>query len=115
MASGNEWLDTFLEYDSDDAYFNDVDSNNTGEDNDDDWTDLECDSKEEGKFNLVNPVVGKMYANMQRHFDKQPMHTSMLTSSGYMDELYKGNPFKCYKIFHMTRLLLIHLVDELNQ
>ena len=115
MASRNEWLDTFLGYDSNDAYFNDVDSNNANEDNDDDWTDSECDSEEEVEFNLVNPMVGEMYANMQRHFEKQPMRTSMLTSSGYMDKLYEGNPLKCYKMFCMTRSLLLHLVDELNR
>ena len=64
MASGNEWLDTFLQYDVDDAYFNDVDSNNAGEDNDDDWTDSKCDSEKESEFNIVNPIVGEMYAYM---------------------------------------------------
>ena len=64
MASGNEWLDTFLQYDFDDAYFNDVDSNNAGEDNDDDWTDSKCDSEKESEFNIVNPIVGEMYAYM---------------------------------------------------
>ena len=34
MASGNEWLDTFLQYDFDDA--NNVDSSNGGDLNDDD-------------------------------------------------------------------------------
>ena len=71
MASGNEWLDTFLQHDFDDAYFNDVDSSNGSDHNDDDWTDLKCDSKEEEvEFNLVNPIVEEMYAYMQRHFDK---------------------------------------------
>ena len=70
MALGNKWLDTFLEYDLDDAYFNNVDSNNAGEDNDDDWTDSECNSDEEAEFNLVNPMVREMYAYMQRHFNK---------------------------------------------
>jgi len=32
-----------------------------------------------------------------------------------MDELYLGNPLKCYEMFCMTRPLLIHLVDELNR
>ena len=32
-----------------------------------------------------------------------------------MDELYEGNPLKCYEIFCITRPLLIHLMDELNQ
>ena len=76
--------------------------------------DSECDSEKESKFNLMNPIVKEMYAYMQRHFDKQPMRTSMLTGNAYMDELYEGNPLKCYKIFCMTRLLLDHLMDELN-
>ena len=64
MASVNEWLDTFLQYDFDDA--NNVDSSNGGDLNDDDWTDSECDSKEEeAEFNLVNPIVREMYAYMQ--------------------------------------------------
>ena len=64
MASGNEWLDTFLQYDFDDA--NNVDSSNGDDLNDDDWTDSECDSKEEeAEFNLVNPIVREMYAYMQ--------------------------------------------------
>ena len=116
MALGNKWLDTFLEYDLDDAYFNNVDSNNAGEDNDNDWIDPECDSEEkEAEFNLVNPMVEKMYAYMQRHFDKQPMRKSMLTSNGYMDELYEGNSLKCYEMLRMTHPLLIHLVGKLNQ
>lgn len=32
-----------------------------------------------------------------------------------MDELYEGNPLKCYEMFRMTCSLLIHLVDELNR
>ena len=64
MASGNEQLDTFLQYDFDDA--NNIDSSNGGDLNDDDWTDSECDSKEEeAEFNLVNPIVKEMYAYMQ--------------------------------------------------
>ena len=43
------------------------------------------------------------------------MRTSMLTNRGYMDELYEGNPLKCYEIFRITRPLLIQLMDELNQ
>ena len=116
MESGNEWLDTFLQYDFDGAYFNNVDSSNGSDLNDDDWRDLECDNEEEeAEFNVVNPIVGEMNAYMQQNFDKQPMRTSMLIESGYMDELYKGNPLKCYEMFCMTRPLLIHLVDELNQ
>ena len=113
MVSGNEWLGVFQRYDFDDAYFNDVASNDAREDNDDDWMDLECDSEEEVEFNLVNPIVEEMYVYMQRHFDKQPMHTSMLTDSAYMDKLTEGNPLKCYEMFRMTRELLDHLMDEL--
>ena len=115
MASGKEWLNRFLQYDFDDAYFNDVDSSNGNDLNYDDQVDSECDNEEEeAEFNVANPIVRKMYAYMQRHFDKQPMRTSMLIESGYMDELYEGNPLKCYEKFRMTCPLLIHLVDELN-
>nr|POE72695.1 hypothetical protein CFP56_18694 [Quercus suber]POE72697.1 hypothetical protein CFP56_18696 [Quercus suber] len=58
-------INTFLQYDFDDAYFNDVDSSNGGDLNDDDWTDSECDSEEEVEFNLVNPIVEEIYAYMQ--------------------------------------------------
>ena len=39
MAFGNDWSHAFQEYDLDDAYFNDVGSNNVCEDNDDGWSD----------------------------------------------------------------------------
>ena len=42
------------------------------------------------------------------------MRTSILIGYEYMEELNEGNPFKCYKIFCMTRPLLLHLVDELS-
>ena len=74
MALENEWLGAFQQYDFDDAYFNNVASNDAYEDNDNDWTDSECDS-EEAEFNLVNPIVGEIYVYMQWHFDKQPMCT----------------------------------------
>ena len=74
MASKNEWLGAFQQYDFDDAYFNNVASNDACEDNDNDWTNSKCDS-EEAEFNLVNPIVGEIYAYMQWHFDKQPMCT----------------------------------------
>ena len=74
MASKNEWLGAFQQYDFDNAYFNNVASNDACDDNDNDWTDSECDS-EEAEFNLVNPIVGEIYAYMQWHFDKQPMCT----------------------------------------
>jgi len=31
-----------------------------------------------------------------------------------MEELEEGNPKKCSELFHMTRQLLLHLVDELH-
>ena len=42
------------------------------------------------------------------------MHTSVLTENGYMEEVEEGNPKKCFELFHMTRPLLLHLVDELH-
>nr|POF05001.1 hypothetical protein CFP56_65768 [Quercus suber] len=44
MASGKDWLRAFQQYDFDDAYFNDVASNDACEDNDDDWTNSKSDS-----------------------------------------------------------------------
>ena len=38
----------------------------------------------------------------------------MLAGSAYIDELYEGNPLKCYEIFSMTRPLLDHFVNKLN-
>ena len=64
MTSGNDWWQAIQEYDFDDAYFNDVGFSNDCEDNDDDWTDSEAEREEEAEFNLVNPIVGKMYAYM---------------------------------------------------
>ena len=43
------------------------------------------------------------------------MRTSILIGYGYMKELNKGNPLKCYEMFCMTRPFLFHLVDELSQ
>ena len=40
------------------------------------------------------------------------MRDSILTGQGYMDEL-DSNPNKCFEMFRMTRLYLLHLVDEL--
>ena len=65
MAFRNDWWWAFQEYDFDDAYFNNVGSSNDYEDNDDDWTNSESECEEEAKFNLVNPIVGEMYAYMQ--------------------------------------------------
>ena len=102
MASENDCSRAFQEYDFNDAYFNNVGSSNDCEDNDDDWTDSKFECEEEAEFNLVNPIVGEMYAYMQRHYDKQPMRTSALTSRVYMDEVTEGNPGKCFKMFHDT-------------
>ena len=113
MASRNDRSHVFQEYDFDDAYFNDVGSNNFCEDNDDEWTNSESEREEEAEFNLVNPIVGEMYVYMQQHYDKQPMRTSTLIGRAYMDEVTEGNPAKCYNMFHMKPELLLHLADEL--
>ena len=113
MAFGNDQSHAFQEYDFDDAYFNGVGSNNVCEDNDDDWIDSKSEREEEVEFNLVNPIVGEMYAYMQQHYDKQPMRTSMLTGRAYMNEIIEGNPAKCFEMFRMTPELQLHLVDEL--
>ena len=70
MAFGNAWWQAIQDYDFDDAYFNDVGSNNDCESNDGDWTDSKSEREEEAEFNLVNPIVGEMYTYMQRHYDK---------------------------------------------
>ena len=114
MALGNEWLAKFLEYDFDDAYFNDVNCTDIDEDNDNDWSNLECDSEDEVDFDFANPIVGEMFAYLQRHYDIQPMRTGILIGHGYMEELNKGNPLKCYEMFCKTRPLPLHLVDELS-
>ena len=75
---------------------------------------IQSDSEDEVEFDFVNPIVGEMFAYMQWHYDKQPMHTSVLTENGYMEEVEEGNPKKCFELFHMTRPLLLHLVDELH-
>ena len=64
MAWENEWLGAFQQYDFDDAYFNDVASNDAREDNENVWTNSQCDN-EEVEFNFVNPIVQEMYAYMQ--------------------------------------------------
>ena len=65
MASGNEWLATFLEYDFDDAYFNDVNCIDANEDNDDHQSSSECGSENEANFDFVNPMVWEMFAYLQ--------------------------------------------------
>ena len=118
MASQNDWWRAIQEYDFDDAYFNNVGSSNDCEfdvDDDDDWTDSDSEREEQVESNLVNPIVGEMYAYMQRHYDKQPMRASTLTGKAYMDEVNEGNAMNCYEMFRMTPELLLHLVDELAQ
>ena len=115
MASGNDWMQAIQEYDFDDAYFNNVGSSNDCESDDGDWTDSDSKREEEAEFNLVNPIVREMYAYMQRHYDKQPMHASALTGKAYMDEVTEGNAMNCYEMFRMTPELLLHLMDELAQ
>ena len=114
MASRTTWLDAFLRYDFDDSYFNDVNVVVACKDIDDDNLNLECDSEDEAEFDFLNPLVGEMFAYMQRHYDKQLMHANILTGNGYMEELEDSNPKKCFKMFRMTRPLLLHLVDELH-
>ncbi|XP_065620330.1 uncharacterized protein LOC112003400 isoform X2 [Quercus suber] len=113
MTSRSEWLDAFLAYDFDESYFDAMDADDVSDDTDDDnlWG-SECDSEDEAEFDFVNPLVGEMFAYMQRHYDKQPMRDSILTGQGYMDEL-DSNPNKCFEMFRMTRPYLLHLVDEL--
>ncbi|KAK9997996.1 hypothetical protein SO802_017599 [Lithocarpus litseifolius] len=122
MASGDEWLDTFLRYDFGDSYFNDVNvdaaSGFTNKDNSDSECDsedeVECDNEDEAEFDFVNPIVGEMFAYMQQRYDKQPIRTSVLMGNRYMEELEESNPKKCFEMFRMTRPLLLHLVDELR-
>ena len=134
MVSPNDPLWTF---DFDDAYFDsdndDMESSGCGDDmdvNDCDHdidisdcdhdmdtgvdTDSDYDS-EEDEFWIVFPLVGEMAAYFQRHYDKCPMHTSILSGKGYMDEVRDGNPTNCHDIFCMTLELFYHLMDELKQ
>ena len=113
MVSRSEWLDAFLAYDFDKSYFDNVDANDVGDDSDDDdWWGSECDSKDEAMFDFVNPLIGEMFAYMQRHYDKKPMRDSILMGQGYMDKL-ENNPNKCFEMFRMIHSCLLHLVDEL--
>ena len=104
--------DPFWQYDFDDAYFNsdndDMDSGGCGDDmdtssSDDDMdisdcdddmttgadTDSEYDSEEE-EFWFVFPLIGEMVAYFQRHYDKRPQRTSILSGSDYMAEVRDG-------------------------
>ena len=70
MASRAEWLDAFLRYDFDDSYFDDVNVNAPSGFTDEENSDSKCDSEDEAEFDFVNPIVGEMFAYMQRHYDK---------------------------------------------
>ena len=134
MVSPN---DPFWTFNFDDVYFDfdddDMESSGCGDDMDvsdcdhdmdvsdcdDDMdtgadTDSDYDS-EEDEFWIVFPLVGKMVAYFQRHYDKRPMHTSILSGKNYMDEVRDGNPTNCHDMFRMTLDLFYHLVDELKR
>ena len=114
MALGAEWLDTFLHYDFDGSYFNDVNVDAACEDTDEGSSNSECDSEDEVEFDFVNPLVEEMFAYLQRHYDKQLMCISILMGNGNMEELEDCNLKKCFEMFPMTCLLLLHLMDELR-
>ena len=104
---------------SDDMDVSDCDHDMDVSDCDDDMdigadTDSDYDS-EEDEFWIVFPLVGEMVAYFQRHYDKRPMHTSILSGKNYMDEVRDGNPTNCHDMFRMTLDLFYHLVDELKQ
>ena len=105
MVSTNDPLWTF---DFDNAYFDfdddDMESSGCGDDMDvsdcdhdmdvNDYddnmeigvdTDSNYDSEEE-EFWIVFPFVGEMVAYFQRHYDKCPMRTSILSGKDYMAE-----------------------------
>ena len=128
--------DPFWQYDFDDVYFNsdndDMDSGGCGDnmdtsfsdddmdisDCDDDMTigadtDLEYDSEEE-EFWFVFPLIGEMVAYFQRHYDKHPQRTSILSGSDYMAEVRDGNPTNYHEMLCMTLDLFYHSVDELK-
>ena len=120
--------DPFWSYDFDDAYFNsndhDMDISSCGDDMDiggcgDDMdigadTDSNYDSEEE-EFWFVFPLVGEMVAYFQRHYNKRPMRTSILSGKDYMAEMRDGNPTNCHDVFRMILDLFYHLVDELKR
>ena len=128
--------DPLWQYDFDDAYFNsdddDMDSGGCGDDmdtssSDDDMDISDCDDdmttgadmdseydSEEDEFWFVFPLIGEMVAYFQRHYDKRPQRTSILSGSDYMAEVRDGNPTNCHEMFCMTLDLFYHLVDELK-
>nr|POE95371.1 hypothetical protein CFP56_22632 [Quercus suber] len=128
--------DPFWTFDFDNAYF---DSNDDGMENSgcgDDMDVSDCDhdmdvsncdhdmdidantdsdyDSEEDEFWIVFPLVSEMVAYFQRHYDKRPMRTSILSGKDYMDEVGDGNPTNCHDMFCMTLNLFYHLVDELK-
>nr|POE98171.1 putative nuclease harbi1 [Quercus suber] len=70
---------------------------------------------EEEEFDYINGLVGEMASYVQRPYNKCPMCTSILTCSGYMEEVRDGNPKQCFEIFRMSLQLFYHFVDELKQ
>ena len=100
--------DPFWQYDFDDAYFNSDDDDMTTGSN----MDSEYDSEEE--FWFVFPLIGEMVAYFQRHYDKHPQRTSILSGSDYMAEVRDGNPTNYHEMLCMTLDLFYHSVDELK-
>lgn len=72
MSDDNDWQ-AFLQFDFNYAYFNPNVGMNSGDNTDNDRLDSESDDNSEEEFDLVNPIVGKMFAYMQRHYYKQPI------------------------------------------
>ena len=84
---------------------------------DDMTTSVDTDSKydsEEKEFWFVFPLIGKMVAYFQRHYDKCPQRTGILSGSDYMAKVRDGNPTNCHDMFCITLDLFYHLVDELK-
>ncbi|XP_023873797.1 uncharacterized protein LOC111986405 [Quercus suber] len=76
-------------------------------------TDSDYNSKEEELW-FVFPLVGKMVAYFQWHYDKCPMHTSILSGKDYMAKVRDDNPSNYRDMFRITLDLFYHLVDELK-
>nr|POF09385.1 hypothetical protein CFP56_42419 [Quercus suber] len=134
MVSPN---DPFWTLDFDNAYFDsdddDIESSGCGDDMDVNDSDHDMDvsdydddmdigantdsdyNSEEEEFWIVFPLISEMMAYFQRHYDKHPMCTSILSGKDYMAEVRDGNPTNCHDMFCMTLDLFYHLVDELKQ
>nr|POE69363.1 hypothetical protein CFP56_08618 [Quercus suber] len=128
--------DPFWQYDFDNAYFDsnddDMDIGGCGDDMDsgfscDDMDINDCDDditigantdskydSEEEEFWFVFPLIGKMVAYFQWHYDKRRMRTSILSGRDYMAEVRDSNPTNYHDMFCMTLDLFYHLVDELK-